>query len=75
MSSGDPVISERMLADIEFIHRQLKVMGKGFDKRITADYVGQTIEFIKGALFEQRRAVLGKSRCKECGAMLAVEAF
>jgi len=55
MSLDEPKITERMLADIEFIHKQLKIMGKGFDKRITAQYVGQTIEFIKGALWEKQR--------------------
>ncbi len=51
----DPIISEKMLGDIEFIHKQLKEMGNGFDKRITAQYVGQTIDFIKGVLWQMKR--------------------
>ncbi len=48
-------ISNEMLAEIEWIHRQLKVMGKDFDKQLTAEYVGQTIEFIKGVLWQKKR--------------------
>ena len=48
-------ISKEMLAEIEWIHRQLKVMGKGFDKRLTADYIGRSVEFIYGVLFERQR--------------------
>ena len=48
-------VSSEMLKEIEWIHRQLKAMGKGFNKNLTAEYVGQSIEFIKGVLWQQRR--------------------
>ncbi len=48
-------ISEDMLAEIEWIHRQIKAMGKGFDKRITADYIGRSLEFIYGVIWERQR--------------------
>ncbi len=48
-------ISKEMLSEIEWIHRQLKVMGNGFDKKLTADYIGRSIEFIYGALWERQR--------------------
>ena len=44
-----------MLADIEFIHRQIKVMGKNFDRRLAADYVGRSLEFVKGVLWQKER--------------------
>ncbi len=48
-------ISKDMLAEIEWIHRQIKTMGKGFDKRITADYLGRSLEFIYGVMYERQR--------------------
>ncbi len=54
-------ISKEMLAEIEWIHRQLKAMGEGFNKNMTAEYIGQTIEFIKGALWERKRQEIMKS--------------
>ncbi len=48
-------ISKDMLAEIEWIHRQIKTMGKGFDKRITAEYIGRSLEFIYGVIWEKQR--------------------
>ena len=48
-------VSSEMLKEIEWIHRQLKQMGKEFNKNLTAEYVGQSIEFIKGVLWQKQR--------------------
>ena len=48
-------ITKDMLADVEWLNRQLKTMGAGFNKHITAEFVGRTVEFMRGVLWERER--------------------
>ncbi len=48
-------ISKEMLADVEWLNRQLKTMGAGFNRHVTAEFVGRTVEFMLGALWERQR--------------------
>jgi hypothetical protein len=49
-------ITKSMLDDLEWINRQLKTMGSGYNKNITSEFIGRSIEYIKGALDERERA-------------------
>ena len=44
-----------MLEDIVWIQKQLKTMGKGFDRTIVGEQLSQSIEFIKGVMWERQR--------------------
>lgn len=48
-------ISKEMLEELEWINKQLKIMGNGFDKRIVGKYLGRSIEFVKGALWQMEQ--------------------
>ena len=48
-------ISLEMLEDIVWIQKQLKTMGKGFDRTIVGEQLSQSIEFIKGVMWERQR--------------------
>ncbi len=48
-------ITKDMLADVEWLNRQLKTMGSGYNKHITSEFVGRTVDFIKGVLYERER--------------------
>jgi hypothetical protein len=40
-------------------------MGKGFDKKLTHEFLGRTVEFVKGVLYERERAQREKLREEE----------
>ncbi len=49
-------VTRAMLADIQWLHQQLRVMGAGFNKYTTAEHVGRSIEFVKGVLWEREHS-------------------
>ncbi len=52
---SDREVTRQMLADITWIGNQLKTMGSGFNKHLTAEFVGRTKEFVMGVLYERER--------------------
>lgn len=48
-------ISKELLEDLEWIQKQMKSMGKGFDRTIVGEHLTHSIEFIKGVMWERRR--------------------
>ncbi len=58
----EPEVTREMLVEITWIHRQLKTMGAGFNKALTAEHLGRSIEFIKGVLWERERAAAEKAK-------------
>jgi hypothetical protein len=48
-------ITPQMLADINWIHSCLQTMGEGFNKTITREMLGRTLEFAKGAHWQRER--------------------
>ena len=61
MSDTEPQVTSKMLKDIIWIHSILKVMGHGFNKTLTAEYVGRSREFVMGCLYERERRLREQS--------------
>ncbi len=61
MGNEEREVNKTMLGDVEWLHRQLKKMGRGFNHQHVAQYVGRSVDFVKGILWERERAASEKA--------------
>ena len=60
--NDDRKLTKSLIEEIEWVSSVLKRMGTGFDKRLTQEFLGRTVEFIKGVLYERERQEREKQR-------------
>ena len=63
--NDDRKLTKSLIDDINWVSSVLKRMGKGFDKKLTHEFLGRTVEFVKGVLYERERAQREKLREEE----------
>ncbi len=63
--NDDRRLTKSLIDEIEWVSSVLKRMGTGFDKKLTHEFLGRTIEFVKGVLYERGRLEREKQREEE----------
>lgn len=55
---SDKKITQNMLEDFNFVAKQLRSMGTGFDRNAAVLAVGESIAFGRGALWRERQIMM-----------------
>ncbi len=48
-------ITESTLAEFKFVREQMKTMGEGFDRVLMLEFVGRSIDFVMGVMYERKQ--------------------